>query len=85
MRYFYIDTENISSKLWIESLSQMRKTDTVILFYTQNSNMVSIEQLAYVNKTAAKLEYIKVDNGIKNALDFVLVSELSTRAASASK
>lgn len=85
MRFFYIDTENVGARAWCPYLYQLRKSDVVILVYTQNSKTITVKNVPLINSALCRFESLFSDCGTSNALDFVLVSDLSRRTVTAKK
>ncbi|MFR5876316.1 MAG: PIN domain-containing protein [Eubacterium sp.] len=77
MACFLIDYENESGRL-VEGISLIKLTrkDEVIIFYTKNATRITMELHRELENTKAKKEYIKVESGSPNALDFQLSSYL---------
>ena len=75
MGTFLIDYENVKSNAFagIESLTA---EDTIIIFYTNNSNSLSFDLMNKLATSNAHIKYFKVACGGKNALDFQLCSYL---------
>jgi hypothetical protein len=73
MAYFLIDFENIRN---IQGVSSLTQNDTVIFFYTKNSNDLSFSLHREIGSSPAKFEYFEGQNGSPNALDFQLSSYL---------
>lgn len=84
-RYFYIDSENISSKCWVDHLGELSGTDTVYVFYSINSPSLPLSRAFHFYSCKARILPIKVVTGSPNAMDFMLVSYLSRKTLSASK
>lgn len=74
-RRYYVDYENVHAK-GLEGLDLLTKRDSVVVFYTANSNSMSITTHLDLVATKAKVEFIKVTCGTANALDFQLSSQL---------
>ncbi len=85
MRYFYIDTENVGCKAWCRNIDILNGNDVVVLMHSLSSNLVDIKYVPLIRNAKCKIFVVEVKTGTKNAMDFVLVSELSKRAASAKK
>lgn len=71
--YYLVDYENVH-KAGLNGIEQLRRTDTVIIFYSENADSLSFELHHYLANTKAVVKYIKVDTDGKNALDFQLSS-----------
>ncbi len=72
-RYFLIDYENVN-KAGLDGIDELRRSDKVILFYSQNADSLSFEVMQLLSASKAQIEYIKVDTMGRNALDFQLAS-----------
>lgn len=75
MNYFLIDYENLASH-GLKGITNLTSDDIVHIFYTSASDCLSFEIHQELIKSKAKIIYQKVDNGVKNALDFQLSSFL---------
>ena len=75
-RIFLVDTENVNITA-LSSANKLSEEDLIILFVTENTNsfQFSREQLKCIS-TDANILKINVIAGIKNSLDFQLVSYL---------
>lgn len=69
MRSFLVDFENVKSK-GLVGIDQVGSDDHVVIFYSENSDTISFEMHCSVMRAAASVEYMKVNVGGKNALDF---------------
>ena len=74
---FFIDYENQSGRaLEGISLMNLKKSDELIFFYSENSSRITMELHRELEKIYAKKLYIKVVKGLPNALDFQLSTYL---------
>ena len=73
-RIFLVDTENVNITA-LSSANKLNKEDLIILFVTENTKLFQFgrEQLKCIN-TKANILKINVTTGVKNSLDFQLVS-----------
>lgn len=71
--YYLVDYENVH-KSGLNGIEELHRTDTVIIFYSENADSLSFELHHYLAQTKAVVKYIKVDTEGKNALDFQLSS-----------
>lgn len=71
--YYLVDYENVH-KAGLNGIEELHRTDTVIIFYSENADSLSFELHHYLANTKAVVKYIKVDTEGKNALDFQLSS-----------
>lgn len=80
MRSFLVDFENVKSK-GLVGIDQLGSDDHVVIFYSENSDTISFEMHCSVMRAAASVEYMKVNVGGKNALDFQLSTLLGYMVA----
>ncbi len=85
MRYYYIDSENVGAPAWCKYMSMLNGHDVVIIIRTIQSNAVDLRLIPSIVGCKCKIEVVDACTGTKNALDFVLVSELTKHAMSARK
>lgn len=76
MRYFLVDTENISQYDFIEDFS-LTSGDVIVLFVSDNSNNIRMKDLKNITKKNIIVEYEDIHGSTENALDFQLVARLS--------
>ncbi len=70
----------------MEGFSTLDPTrDKVIVFYTKNSNKISIELSNEIAQSKTQVDWINVESGHANSLDFQLVSYMGYLIASAAK
>jgi len=69
--YYLVDYENVH-KAGLNGVEELKKTDTVYIFYSENADSLSFELHHYLENAKAAVHYIKVDTDGKNALDFQL-------------
>ena len=75
MSVFLIDYENVNSP-GMAGIDALTEADTIILFYTKNSDNLSFSLHESLITTQAKVELFRVSSGTPNCLDFQLVSYL---------
>lgn len=75
MAHYLIDYENVMS-VGLNGLSELTENDTVIIFYSENSDKLNFETHQQLIETKAAVQYQKAESGTKNALDFQLASYL---------
>lgn len=75
IKYYLIDYENVSNH-GLDGIEDASAQDIIHIFYTHASNTLTFDTLNKLLNSKAKVIYEKVDNGIKNALDFQLSSYL---------
>ena len=74
-RFFLVDFENVQSHGLI-GLSKLKETDAVTVYFSKNADTISFEIHMALNSCRAKMDFVKVGTGVKNALDFQLSSQL---------
>lgn len=80
MAFYFIDYENLNKK-GLESIETLTIKDRVFIFYSTNANTLTFELHEKLMAAKCKVEYIKVEVGSKNALDFQLTCLLGYRMA----
>ncbi len=75
MATYLIDFENVGSD-GLNGVEQLTEKDTVVIFYSTNSNRISIEMHRIICKSSAVFEYQEITVGGRNALDFQLSTYL---------
>lgn len=75
MRIFLVDYENVNS-LGLNGIDKLRKTDKIVLFYSDSANTISFAIHDVIMKKQIKIEKYKLSQADKNALDFQLVTYL---------
>lgn len=71
MKIYLVDFENVKSK-GLTGIDSLDENDTVVIFYSENSDTISFEMHQKVLTSKANVQYLKVNVGGKNALDFQL-------------
>lgn len=72
MRDIYlIDFENVASE-GLSGITNLSEEDQVIIFYSNNSNRISMKMHIQIGKSVCKLDYFEILVGGKNALDHQL-------------
>lgn len=71
MRYYLIDFENTAA-YGFNGIEKLRKSDKVVIFYSDNSARISVDDLNTVMSSKALVEFVKIDYLGHNALDFNL-------------
>lgn len=71
MKIHLVDFENVKSK-GLTGIDSLDENDTVVIFYSENSDTISFEMHQKVLTSKADIQYLKVNVGGKNALDFQL-------------
>lgn len=80
MSVFLVDFENVTSA-GLAGIDKLSESDTVYIFYTQSAASLSFDAHRNIMTSSAKVNYICVTAGAKNALDFQLDSFLGYLAA----
>jgi len=75
MAIFLVDYENVHSN-GFNGINQLSENDLIIVFYTKEVKQIPIDLHLKLQNAKAKIEYLKAENGRKNALDFQLTSYL---------
>lgn len=75
MKAYLIDFENVNSK-GLNGIDSLGGDDSVYIFYSDKSDTLSFEMHQKVMESTAKIVYVKVNVGGKNALDFQLSTYL---------
>ncbi|MBQ9519577.1 MAG: hypothetical protein IJR59_06765, partial [Firmicutes bacterium] len=75
MNYFFVDYENVKNQ-GLEGVDRLESTDTVIVFYSQNANTMTIDTHHSLCRSKADIRFERVNVGPKNALDFQLATYL---------
>ncbi|MGN1107639.1 MAG: PIN domain-containing protein [Huintestinicola sp.] len=83
MSVFLVDFENVTSA-GLAGIDKLSESDTVYIFYTQSAASLSFDAHKSIMTSCAKINYIFVTAGAKNALDFQLSSFLGYLAAASS-
>lgn len=83
MTYWYLDYENAHSTACLNALlSQVRKGDTVIVFYSSVTPEISLRFLHKLESKGTKCKTQPCLNGSKNAMDFQIVMDLAANCVS---
>ena len=77
MSVYFVDFENVNSGgLTGITKTNMNETDRIIIFYSENAKTLTMDLHRELEKTKVIKEYVKVNVGTANALDFQLASYL---------
>lgn len=80
MACFLIDYENESGRsLEGVSLLGLTRKDEIIFFYSRHTARITMELHKELEKIPAKKQYIEIETGTPNALDFQLSTYLGAR------
>lgn len=75
MTHYLVDYENVHGE-GLKGIDSLTETDEVIIFYSENADTMTFGLHRQINESAARIIFIKIESGTKNALDFQLVSYL---------
>ena len=75
MRNFFIDYENVQGA-GLSSLDKLVVDDSIYIFYSSHAETMRMPFVKMIYQTEAKVEFIEVETGKPNALDFQLVARL---------
>lgn len=75
MTTYLVDFENVKSD-GLNGIADLKVEDKVIIFYSINADKITFSLHKRMNESLAKINYMKVEVGHKNALDFQLVTYL---------
>ena len=71
MNYYLIDYEN-TGETGLNGIDKLDENSLVVIFYSVNNGRISFEMHQKLMEAKARIKYVKVDLGAKNALDFQL-------------
>lgn len=77
MAIFFIDYENVNHS-GFTGLNKLTKEDSIIIFYSDNSNSIPFSLHMEILSTEVAIEYIKITANGKNCLDFQLATYLGS-------
>lgn len=72
---YYIDFENVHGP-GLKGVDALSPDDQVLVFYSQAAETFHIEHAIDLLNSKAKIEFIEIDGGTRNSLDFQLVAAL---------
>ena len=74
-RCYLVDYENVK---WdgLQGIAELDKHSAVIIFYSKNADKLPLDIAQILTKSNVKVEHVRVEVGLRNALDFQLVSYL---------
>ncbi len=75
MTTYLVDYENVKSD-GLNGIADLKKEDKVNIFYSVNADKITFALHKRMNESQATINFLKVDVGHKNALDFQLVTYL---------
>lgn len=81
MRYFCVDYENVKEE-GMNGIEKLLATDCVKIYYSKDAEKLTFGLHRRITESKAHIEYIKVINCIKNALDCKIVFDLQDNVKS---
>ena len=72
---YYVDFENVHGA-GLKGIDELGERDEVLVFYSQAAETFHIEHAISILKSKARVEFIEIDGGTRNSLDFQLVAAL---------
>lgn len=75
MANYYIDYENVHNE-GLKGLSKLVEGDRLNLFYSNKADTLKIDVVRKLMKCPAEIDFVKILNGVENALDFQLITAL---------
>ncbi len=84
MTHYLVDYENVHAD-GLKGVNELKESERVIIFYSENADTMTFSLHKSLNESSADINFIKIEAGTKNALDFQLVSYLGYMIAQNSK
>lgn len=81
MKIFYVDFENVKDT-GLNGIAKLSKEDVVRVYYSEDANKITFGTHRRIIESPAKFEYSRMRKdlaGVKNALDVILMSDMSDR------
>lgn len=75
MANYYIDYENVHNE-GLNGIELLDQGDKVTLFYSDKADTLKIDVVQLLMGSFARIEFVKIVNGVENALDFQLITAL---------
>lgn len=75
MAIYLIDFENVHSD-GLKGIEQLTNKDECYIFYSEHAGVLTFNMHKKISESRAKMYYVEAQVGMKNALDFQLVSYL---------
>ena len=72
---YYIDYENVHNE-GLNGIELLDQGDKVTLFYSDKADTLKIDVVQLLMGSSARIEFVKIVNGVENALDFQLITAL---------
>ena len=73
--WFLVDYENVHAD-GLNGIQNLSAKDQVIIFYSKNADTMTFDLHNQINRSHGDIQFLKIEAGTKNALDFQLVSYL---------
>lgn len=74
-RYFFVDYENVNVD-GMQGVGKLLETDCVLIYYSKNAETLTFGLHRRINESNADFDYIRILDGIKNALDVRLLDNI---------
>ena len=81
MKIFYVDFENVKDQ-GLNGIAKLSSEDVVRIYYSEDANKITFGTHRRIIESPAKFEYSRMRKdlkGVKNALDVILMSDMSER------
>lgn len=75
MAIYLIDFENVHSD-GLKGIEKLERSDECYIFYSEHAGVLTFNMHKKITESRAKMYYVEAQVGMKNALDFQLVSYL---------
>lgn len=75
---YYVDFENVHGP-GLKGIEDLGEDDVVYIFFSQAAETFHIEHAIGIMNSKARVEFVEIDGGTRNALDFQLVAALFGR------
>lgn len=75
MANFYIDYENVHNE-GLKGVERLTPDDTMYLFYSDKADTLKIDVVQKLLATQGNIRFMRIENGVENALDFQLITAL---------
>ncbi len=81
MRVFYVDFENVRNR-GLNGIAKLNSEDVVRIYYSEDADKITFGTHRRIIESPARFEYSRMRKdlkGVKNALDVILMSDMSDR------
>lgn len=81
MKIFYIDFENVKDS-GLNGIAKLNSEDIVRIYYSEDANKMTFGTHRRIIESSARFEYARMRKdlkGVKNALDIILMRDMSDR------